>query len=185
MAYPLAMNSQSNIFLVGPMGAGKSTIGRRLARAMGRRFLDSDKAIEQRTGASISWIFDKEGEAGFRVREKAMIDELTQQQGIVLATGGGVVLDPDNRRHLRERGFVIYLSTSIDEQLRRTRRDTNRPLLQTPDPRAKLEELLEIRDPLYREVADQVVRTDGRFARRVVEMILRFFEQRVQKPEIP
>lgn len=171
------MNSSGNLFLVGPMGAGKSTIGRRLAQELGREFADSDKEIEQRTGASISWIFEKEGEAGFREREKAMIDELTRKSGIVLATGGGAVLDADNRRCFQERGFVIYLCTSVEEQLRRTRRDSNRPLLQTPDPRAKLEELLRIRDPLYREVADFVVRTDGRYVRRVVQMILRCLER--------
>jgi shikimate kinase len=114
-----------------------------------------------------------EGEAGFRGREKAVIADLTQRQNIVLATGGGAVLDPDNRRCLAERGLVIYLHASVDEQLRRTRRDRNRPLLQTADPRGRLESLLEIRDPLYREVADLIVSTDGYQARRVAQRILR------------
>ena len=171
------MNTPDNIFLVGPMGAGKSTIGRRLARALGRHFLDSDKEIEQRTGASISWIFDKEGESGFRAREKLMIDELTRRPDIVLATGGGSILDPDNRHRLRERGLVIYLNVSIGEQLRRTRRDTNRPLLQTGDRRKRLEELFEIRDPLYREVAHFIIGTDRRQAHGVVQTILHHLER--------
>lgn len=184
MAYPSVMNSRSNIFLVGPMGAGKSTIGRRLARALERNFLDSDKEIEQRTGASISWIFDKEGEAGFRAREKLMIEELTRRSGIVLATGGGAILDPDNRRHLKERGLVIYLNVSIDEQLRRTRRDTNRPLLQTEDRRGRLKQLFEIRDPLYREVADLIIGTDRRQTQGVVQMILCHLERHRNRPTI-
>ena len=166
-----------NIFLVGPMGAGKTTIGRRLAQALNRDFADSDREIERRTGVSIPLIFEMEGEAGFRAREKAIIADLTRQSGIVLATGGGGVLDPANRLCLTERGFVIYLKTSVDEQLRRTGRDANRPLLQTPDPRARLEELLKIRDPLYREVANFIVCTDGRYVKRVVQIILRRLEQ--------
>ena len=168
-----AMSTSENLFLVGPMGAGKSTIGRRLAKVLSREFMDSDKEVEQRSGASIPLIFEMEGEAGFRGREKAVIADLTQRQNIVLATGGGAVLDPDNRRCLAERGFVIYLHASVDEQLRRTRRDRNRPLLQTADPRGRLESLLEIRDPLYREVADLIVATDGYQARRVAQRILR------------
>lgn len=166
-----------NLFLVGPMGAGKTTLGRRLAHALHCEFLDSDKEIERRTGVSIPLIFEMEGEAGFRAREKAVITELTQRQGIVLATGGGAILDPDNRRLLGERGLVIYLQTTVDEQLRRTRHDTNRPLLQTADPRARLEELLKIRDPLYREIANFIVHTDGKPARRVVQNILRWLNQ--------
>jgi len=167
------MNDTSNIFLVGPMGAGKSTIGRRLAQLLAKQFRDSDKEIEQRTGVSIPVIFEMEGEAGFRAREKSVIAEMTQQRGIVLATGGGVVLDPDNRRCLSERGFVIYLSTSVEEQLRRTGRDSNRPLLQTDDPRARLQALLAEREPLYCAVADFIVRTDGKYVKRVVQTILK------------
>lgn len=167
------MKMSGNLFLVGPMGAGKSTVGRRLAQVLGREFVDSDREIEQRTGASIPTIFELEGEAGFRVREKMVLAELTRRQGIVLATGGGVVLSPDNRRCLKEGGLTIYLHTSVDEQLRRTRQDPHRPLLQTPDPRSRLEALLEVRDALYREVADWIVPTDGRHVRQVINAILR------------
>ncbi len=161
------------LFLVGPMGAGKSTIGRLLAQALERPFVDSDKEIEARTGASIPLIFEKEGEAGFRAREKAMITELSARDGgLVLATGGGSVLDPDNRRLLAERGLVIYLAASVDEQLRRTAHDTNRPLLQTANPRERLATLLALRDPLYREIADLVVPTDGQTGKRVAQTLL-------------
>lgn len=166
------MKPPDNIFLVGPMGAGKSTIGRQLARALRVQFLDSDHVIEQRTGANIPLIFELEGEAGFRAREKAVIDELTQLQGIVLATGGGAVLDPENRARLASRGQVIYLCTSVDQQLARTARDRNRPLLQTENPRARLEELLRVREPLYREIADLTVNTNGRRVSSVVREIL-------------
>ncbi|PWV58699.1 shikimate kinase AroK [Plasticicumulans acidivorans] len=163
---------QRNIFLVGPMGAGKSTIGRQLGQLLQRPFIDSDREIEQQTGATIPLIFEMEGEAGFRTREKQVIEELCRHEGIVLATGGGAILDPDNRRALADNGFVVYLLTSVDEQLRRTARDGNRPLLQTPNPRAKLTELLQIRDPLYREVADLVIQTDARQSRKVVSQII-------------
>ena len=160
------------IFLIGPMGAGKTTIGRRLAQVLDREFLDSDHEIEQRAGASIPLIFELESEAGFRTREKTVIAELTQRPGIVLATGGGAVLDPDNRRCLAGRGFVVYLYASVDEQLQRTRHDTQRPLLQSADPRARLASLLEQRDPLYREIADLVVSSDGQLLRTIVQQIL-------------
>lgn len=162
-----------NVFLVGPMGAGKTTIGRQLARQLKRDFIDSDREIELRTGVDIPLIFELEGEAGFRARERCVIDDLTQQDGIVLATGGGAILDPDNRRHLAERGTVVYLETSPEQTLARTGRDKNRPLLQTEDPKRRLEELLAIRDPLYREIAALIVPTDGRTARDVVNQILR------------
>jgi shikimate kinase len=161
-----------NIFLVGPMGAGKTTIGKQLARTLGRSFFDSDQEIRNRTGADIPLIFELEGEAGFRQREKAVIDELTQKHLIILGTGGGAVLDPENRRHLSERGFVIYLSAPIQLLLNRTAHDKSRPLLQTENPRKRLEEILNERDPLYREVADYVVTTDNRPARTVVKAIL-------------
>lgn len=166
------MKMPGSLFLVGPMGAGKSTIGRQLARSLSCSFFDSDKEVEDRTGVDIPLIFELEGEAGFRARERAMIDELTRQPGIVLATGGGAVLDPENRAHLSERGTVIYLQTSVDQQLKRTARDRHRPLLQTENPRARLEELLQMREPLYREVADHVIDTDGRRVREVVQEIL-------------
>lgn len=165
-----------NLFLVGPMGAGKSTIGRQLAELMHRPFFDSDKVIEERTGAAIAWIFEIEGEAGFRSRERKVIEDLSAESGIVMATGGGVVMHADNRRHLAARGFVVYLQTSIEQQLERTRRDRNRPLLQTPDPRARLSELLTVREPLYREIADLVINTNGRSVRSVALEIIRCLE---------
>lgn len=154
------------------MGAGKTTIGRCLAEILHWQFLDSDHEIEARTGASIPWIFDVEGEEGFRRREQAMIDELTRQQHIILATGGGAVLRPNNRRHLHERGFVIYLETPVAMQLERTAMDRNRPLLQTPNPEQKLTELLKIRDPLYRQVAHLIVPTTDGCARDLAQKIV-------------
>lgn len=165
------MHTRSNIFLVGPMGAGKTTVGKRLAEVRGMEFLDSDHEIEARTGVDISYIFEKEGEAGFRKREKLVIAEMTARSGIVLATGGGAVLDAENRHHLASRGFVVYLHATIEHQLRRTSRSDNRPLLQTPDRRATLEALFGVRDPLYREIADCVVETDGRNARVLAQEI--------------
>lgn len=166
------MAKSTNLFLVGLMGAGKSTIGRQLAKSLGCEFIDSDHEIEGRTGASIPLIFDIEGEAGFRQREKKIIDDLTQREGIVLATGGGVVLDPENRAHLHTRGFVVYLYATIDQLLARTTKDRNRPLLQTADPRARFEELMRVRDPLYREIADLVVDTGRRTVKSVEREIL-------------
>ena len=165
------MEMLNNIFLVGPMGSGKTTIGRQLAKVLNREFVDSDHEISRRTGADIPWIFDIEGEAGFRERERAVIDDLTQRQGIVLATGGGAVLNSDNRRWLASRGLTVYLSASIDQLFMRTAKDRNRPLLQTDDPRAQLEALMLVRDPLYREVADLVVDTDDRSVRATVQYV--------------
>jgi shikimate kinase len=162
----------SRIILVGPMGSGKSTIGRQLANNLKKEFKDSDHEIVARTGASIPLIFEIEGEEGFRRREAAMIDELTLLDGIVLATGGGAVLREENRHHIKQRGVVIYLYASVDQLFERTSRDHNRPLLQTENPRQKLQELMEQRDPLYREVADMVVHTDDRSIRSVVKEIL-------------
>jgi|TARA_Y100000296_G_C5051074_1_gene194851 shikimate kinase len=151
------------------MGAGKSTIGRLLSQELKFEFYDSDKVIEERCGADIPWIFDKEGEAGFREREESVIDELTQQKGIVLSTGGGAVLRAENRQHLASRGTVIYLCTSVEQQLARTARDRNRPLLQTANPEAVLRKLFEERDPLYRSVADIIIETDQRNPRWVIQ----------------
>ncbi len=162
----------NNIFLVGLMGAGKTTIGRQLARKLGKRFVDSDHEIEARTGATIPWIFEIEGEASFRRREADMIRELSSQDELVLATGGGAVLNPASRALLAERGTVIYLRASIGSILQRTSHDKNRPLLQTADPRAKLEELLAQRDPLYREIADLVIDTGRPNVQSMVQTIL-------------
>lgn len=161
-----------NLILVGPMGAGKSTIGRLLAKELRLPFKDSDKEIEQRTGANIPWIFDVEGEQGFRDREQAMIQELCESDGLVVATGGGAVLRPANREALRSGGRVVYLHTSVDQQIGRTSKDRNRPLLRTADPAKVLRDLMAIRDPLYREIADIIIETDERPPRMVVQEIL-------------
>ncbi len=165
------MLGKRNVILVGPMGAGKSTIGRQLAGILNYDFYDSDHEIEARTGADIPWIFDVEGEEGFRKREAAMIDELTQLDGIVLATGGGAVTRDENRSNLTSRGVVVYLKTSVEQQLERTARDRNRPLLQTEEPRKVLTELMRVRDPLYEEVADIVVNTGEGGVREVAQKI--------------
>ncbi len=154
------------------MGAGKTSVGKQLAKALKRDFLDSDKEIEDRTGVNIPTIFDIEGEAGFRSREQQIIDELTQHDNLVLATGGGAVLNKDNQKALQSRGIVFYLSASIDQLFQRTHRDRNRPLLQTNNPKQKITELIEIRDPIYRAVADFVIDTDGQSVRTVVDNIL-------------
>nr|WP_225935771.1 MULTISPECIES: shikimate kinase AroK [Pseudomonas] len=165
------------MILVGPMGAGKSTIGRLLAKELRLLFKDSDKEIELRCGANIPWIFDKEGEPGFRDREQAMIAELCGLDGVVLATGGGAVMRDANRQALRQGGRVIYLHASVEQQVGRTARDRNRPLLRTANPEATLRALLEARDPLYREIADVVVETDERPPRMVVIDILERLQQ--------
>ncbi|WP_114417321.1 shikimate kinase AroK [Marinospirillum perlucidum] len=158
----------TNIILVGPMGAGKSTLGRLLARALKRPFYDSDQVIEERCGAGIPWIFDLEGEEGFRNRETQILGELGLMQGIVLATGGGAVLRPENREQLRQSGLVIFLRTTVDQQLARTRKSTHRPLLQTANPRQRLEAMREEREPLYQETAHLIIDTDQRPPRQVV-----------------
>ena len=166
------MKHPQNLFLVGPMGAGKSAVGRQLARLLHLDFVDSDEEVESRTGVDIPFIFEKEGEAGFRRREATVIDDLSRQEGIVLATGGGAIMDPQNRNHLGARGFVVYLRTSVDQQLSRTRKGRERPLLRNDDPRAVLEALMATREPLYREIADLTVDTDSRKVRDVVNEIL-------------
>lgn len=171
------MSKPPNIFLVGPMGAGKTTIGRQLAASLGFEFLDSDHEIQNRTGVDIPTIFEYEGEAGFRQREMQVIDDLTRQQHIVLATGGGVVLREENRRHLASRGLVVYLFCSPDQQFERTIRDRNRPLLQTEDPKQRLIDLMGQRDPLYRQLADMTVSTEKRAAATVVKDIRKRLER--------
>jgi shikimate kinase len=150
------------VFLIGPMGSGKTAVGRQLARRLGMPFLDSDAEVESRTGVDIAYIFEREGEEGFRVRERDAIDELTKGSGVVLATGGGAVLLPENRERLAARGTVVFLDTTVAQQLERTRKGRHRPLLAAADRRAKLEELARTRDPLYRSIAAITVRTDGR-----------------------
>ncbi len=153
------------------MGAGKTTIGRLLAQKLKLEFIDSDQEIEARTGADIPWIFDVEGEAGFRDREQRVIAELTQRDGILLATGGGVVIRSENRLALAGRGIVVYLYTSLEQQIERTGRDRHRPLLQGVDPAETLRELMAVRDPLYREIADYVAETNGLSARHVAQRL--------------
>jgi len=144
------------------MGSGKTAVGRQLAERLGLPFADSDAEIEARTGVDIAYIFEREGEAGFRIRERDMIDELTNRPGIVLATGGGAILLPENRERLSTRGTVVFLDATVDQQLQRTRRGRHRPLLATIDPRTRLEELMRVREPLYRSIAAITIRTDSR-----------------------
>lgn len=165
------MDDHQSIFLVGLMGAGKTTIGRLLARRLKRTFFDSDHEIERRCGVRIAVIFDVEGEAGFRARESAVISELTALEGIVLATGGGAILADANRRNLAARGTVVYLHSAPVHLWERTRQGRNRPLLATADPKKRLEELYAQRDPLYREVADLVVETGRQSASTLVRRL--------------
>ena len=166
------MKHPRNIFLIGPMGAGKSAVGRYLARNLHLSFVDSDDEIESRTGVDIPFIFEKEGEEGFRKRETAVIDDLSKMDGVVLATGGGAVINLDSRSRLGGRGFVVYLYTTVDQQVARTQKGRERPLLESTDPRATLQELLDTRDPMYREIADIIVETDGRKVKSVANEII-------------
>lgn len=170
------MAEKRNIFLIGPMGAGKSTIGRQLAQMLNMDFLDSDAVIEERAGADIDWIFDLEGEAGFRKREEKILNELTQAQGLVLSTGGGSVISKDNRNVLSARGIVVYLETTVDKQYERTQRDKKRPLLQTEDPYQTLLDLAKVRNPLYEEIADITLQTDEQSAKVVAGQIIEMMD---------
>ncbi|MEL7536841.1 MAG: shikimate kinase AroK [Pseudomonadota bacterium] len=161
-----------NVYLIGPMGAGKSAVGKQLARLLKLEFIDSDSEIERRTGVDIPFIFEKEGEAGFRKRESAVIADLTERNNLVLATGGGVIGDPENRRRLGSRGQVVYLTASIEQQLTRTSRGRERPLLKDGEPRDVLTRLMEVREPLYTELADMVVETDKRRVNDVADEIV-------------
>lgn len=161
-----------SVFLVGLMGAGKTTVGRLLARRLKMRFVDSDHEVSAATGVTIPTIFDIEGESGFRRRESEVIQRLSQNVDIVMATGGGSILDPENRRCLRERGMVVYLSAAPETLHERTRKDAGRPLLQVGDRLARLRELYQQRDPLYREVADITIEVGRTSASQVVRQIL-------------
>ncbi|MCM8856803.1 MAG: shikimate kinase AroK [Candidatus Thiodiazotropha sp.] len=166
-----------SLFLIGPMGAGKTTVGKQLAEHFRMEFIDSDHEIQRRTGVDIPTIFEFEGESGFRQREHTVIDELTSREGIVLATGGGAVIREDNRKSLSARGVVIYLHCSVQQQFERTHRDKNRPLLSTSDPMKKLTTLMAERDPLYRQTADILVSTEGRNTQSVVQDIRKQIEK--------
>ena len=166
------MSLPKRVVLVGPMGAGKSTIGRMLAKELGYRFLDSDRIIEERCGANIPWIFDVEGESGFRERETAMLKELSEEPGTVLATGGGAVMRSEKHAVLKSDAMVVYLRASIDQQIERTRKDRNRPLLQNDNPEAVLRKLFALRDPIYTELADIVMHTDRKSPRLVVRQLV-------------
>lgn len=170
----------ANIYLVGLMGAGKTTVGRQLAKRLHRRFVDSDHEIEERTGVRVPVIFEIEGEAGFRKRETQVLAQLAREQGLVLATGGGIVLAEENRRCLRNSGIVIYLSAPPAVLYERTRHDRNRPLLQVDDPLAKLQALYEQRDPLYREIADIVIESRDGAANVLVQRIEKELQARCE-----
>ena len=174
------MNYSGNVFLVGPMGVGKTTIGRALADRMNLEFFDSDQEIETATGADIPWIFDVEGERGFRHREVKMINLLTGRKNIVLATGGGAVLDEENRIRLKKRGLVVYLSASIKQQIERTARDRNRPLLQNGNLEQTIKDLMVVREPLYLEVADVVVDANRRNPKSVSNEIIKHIKTHQQ-----
>lgn len=168
---------KESIFLVGPMGAGKSTVGRALAERLQYDFVDSDHVIEARTGASIPMIFDIEGESGFRDREESVVDDLTQRLQTVLATGGGVVEREENRKHLRSRGFVVYLKSPVEALIQRTKHDRNRPLLQQANPAKVLRELMVRREPWYIEMADLVVETQQVPVHKVVKQIIEHLDE--------
>lgn len=170
------MVKPTRVYLIGPMGAGKSTIGRQLAQSLGLEFEDTDQEIQDRTGVDIPTIFEYEGEAGFRKRERQVISDMTQKDGIVLATGGGAVVESENRDNLSARGMVIYLECSPQQQFDRTYKDRNRPLLDTENPLETLQKLTEEREPLYQEAADMVVSTENRSASAVVKEIIRNLE---------
>lgn len=172
------MLATRNVFLVGPMGVGKTTIGRLLARELQLTFVDSDQEIEKRAGAEIAWIFDMEGENGFRERETRVLEDVCRQKGLLVATGGGAVLREENRRILKQFGVVVFLDTTVDVQLKRTEKDTKRPLLQNDDRRTLLKKMREERDPIYRDVADVHVNVGDASSRRTVNKIIRLLEQK-------
>lgn len=173
------MAEKRNIFLIGPIGAGKSTVGKQLAQQLNIDFFDSDQEIERRTGVDIGWIFDLEGEQGFRNREKKIIDELTQKQGIILATGGGCIKIPEVRKRLSARGIVVYLKTTIEKQILRTKKDKTRPLLCKKNQSIKeiLEKLSQERNPLYQEIADITIHSNEYSAKIVANQIIKLLNE--------
>jgi shikimate kinase len=179
------MLGRRNVYLIGPMGSGKTAVGRRLATLLGKQFFDSDAEIEKRTGVDIRYIFEKEGEARFRQRERDVIAELSALDGVVVATGGGVVLDPANRERLAATGVVVYLETTLDTLVRRTKAAKTRPLLLNEDPRTVLERLMVVRRPLYEEAADLRIETTGRQVRAVAVDIQQRLAERVANPSPP
>ena len=166
------MPKKNNIYLVGPMAAGKSTVGKLLARRLKKAFYDTDAEIIKCTGVEISLIFELEGEEGFRLREADKLKELSALNGAVIATGGGIVLKEENRKVLKETGHIIYLECSVEQQLSRTKFDTKRPLLQTGNPREKLEELMQLRAPIYESIADSIISTNKTNSKKVISSIL-------------
>ena len=175
------MLGQRNVYLIGPMGSGKTAVGRRLAVLLGKEFFDSDAEIEKRTGVDIRYIFEREGEPKFRAREREVVADLTTLDDVVVATGGGVVLDATNRERLAATGTVVYLETDLDTLVRRTRSTKVRPLLATDDPRAVLERLMEARRPLYEQLADLRIETTGRQVRAVAADVAQRLARRVAK----
>jgi shikimate kinase len=171
-----------NVYLIGPTGSGKTAVGKQLARDTGLKFLDSDQEIEKRTGVEIGYIFEKEGEAGFRDREQEMIRELSSLEGVIIATGGGAVLAKVNRERLAASGIVVYLKTGVKEQLKRTGRSRNRPLLNSDNPRRVLEEMAAVRGPLYEEIADLTLDTSNQRVRTVARQLKQMLEQRGGPP---
>ena len=169
--------SNQNVFLIGPMGVGKTTIGKMLAKDLGLQFIDTDQEVERRAGANIAWIFDVEGEEGFRTRETNVLDDLTQQSKVLLATGGGSILKLENRRFIGSRGVVVSLETTVEMQIKRTEKDKKRPLLQQGDPREILTRLKAERDPIYQELADIRITLGDSNSRKVVNSIIRKLEQ--------
>lgn len=177
------MKKLQNIYLIGLMGVGKTTIGKQLAKALQRPFYDSDKVIEDAMGVDIPTIFSYEGEEGFRLREQVAIHQLTSIPGIVMATGGGSILNPENREALKASGFVVYLQCSIDKILYRTRHDTQRPLLRTDNPRERLQNLLAQREPLYMECADFKIDSGNLPGKTVVKTILQQYQAAIENHE--
>jgi shikimate kinase len=178
-----ASGTEANVYLIGPMGSGKTSIGQRLARRLGLAFVDCDHELEVQTGASVSLIFDVEGEQGFRERETRMLKKLTARRGVLVATGGGAILRRENRDMLKSSGLVVYLRTSVAQQLRRLGRDRSRPLLQTPDRRERLQQLAELRNPLYEELADVVFPARNRSLEASAEELALAIRERWKKDE--